>query len=86
MSSKESHICRICGYNCGEPFWVGNNPNWLICDCCGSESGYEDSTLESIVIAREKWISNGSQWFNSKHKPSKWNSAEQLINIPRKWK
>jgi hypothetical protein len=86
MINNESHICRVCGYNCGEPLWDEDNPNWIICDCCGSESGYEDFTLDSIFLARKNWISNEYRWFDIKRKPTNWDFRQQLINIPDRWK
>jgi hypothetical protein len=86
MSEINSHICRVCGYNVGEPLWEDNYPNWIICDCCGSESGYDDSSNESVHSNRRKWIDGGYKWFNPQKKPASWNFRQQLNNIPEKWK
>jgi hypothetical protein len=41
--------CRVCGLDQQSPPWGvdGKSPTYAICDCCGVEFGYEDSTRES---------------------------------------
>ncbi|MBI5857596.1 MAG: hypothetical protein HZB42_08085 [Sphingobacteriales bacterium] len=82
----ESHICRICGHDMGEPAWEDDNPNWLICNCCGSESGYEDTSVESVRANRSNWVKNGCKWFLLDAKPAEWDLQAQLNRISQKWK
>jgi hypothetical protein len=72
--------CPVCGLEQNEPPWGddGKNPSFDICDCCGVEFGYEDSTPESIESYRKKWIAEGAKW---KRKPENWNLEKQLNNI-----
>ena len=82
MHKNEKNICKVCGLFQEEPPWGddGNSPSFEICDCCGVEFGYEDSTTESIKRFRENWIASGVNWFNSKEKPDQWSLGEQLKN------
>ncbi len=77
-------ICPVCGYDklLEEPFDSEGNPSYEICNCCGFEFGYDDSS-EGISIHnyRKKWINEGAPWFNLNLKPKNWNLNEQLNNI-----
>lgn len=82
--------------NCdGEPFeicpargWTDAHPRdefgystFEICDCCGIEFGYEDSTPEGIRTYRERWLTAGARWFKLKSKPDGWSLELQLANL-----
>lgn len=84
----KDHYCRVCGLYSEEKPWGedGKSPAYLICQCCGVESGYEDYTLESTIEYREQWIANGAKWFDLKRKPENWNLEEQMRNIPDEYK
>jgi hypothetical protein len=58
----------------------------MICDCCGSESGYEDLQRRSILAARERWLENSFAWFTKKKRPVRWNADTQMSQIPEKYK
>jgi len=76
--------CRICGFNnYPDEFWKDKIPMYIICPCCGCESGNEDYTLETTKLYREKWINQGAIWFLPKEKPEKWDIVKQLKNIPK---
>jgi hypothetical protein len=85
----EKNICRVCGlkyenfYPWGEN---GNIPSHDICECCGSEFGYEDNTVESTKVNRQKWIEKGANWFQPEKKPKDWSLEEQLKNIPKEYR
>lgn len=87
MSNNEINRCRICGLDQEEPPWGddGRSPQYIICHCCGVDSGYEDYTVESCRIYRQIWLAKGSQWMFSKYKPDSWSLQEQLKHIPRKF-
>ena len=76
--------CRVCGLPQKEPPWGedGNTPNFEICPCCGTEFGYEDTTLSGVLRARDRWISGGAVWFSSKLRPPEWDLEDQLIHVP----
>ena len=62
MTSNELFICRVCGLAqpdmpCGAS---GEDPSHDICDCCGSEFGFEDSSIASIQKNREVWLESGT--------------------------
>src|SRR5262245_39136420 len=66
-------VCRVCGlrYNDFYPWGPdGQIPSHDICDCCGSEFGYEDVTVESSKVNRNRWIEKGAAWFQPEKKPS----------------
>jgi hypothetical protein len=69
------HHCRVCGLFNSDPPWGedGKTPTFIICDCCGVEFGYEDSTIESTNRFRDKWMNSGCCWFNKSKKPKDWN-------------
>ena len=46
------------------------------------EFGYEDINYVSVKSYRDKWLHNGSQWFNRGFKPRNWNLSYQLLHIP----
>ena len=87
MHDNNKNICKVCGLFHEEPPWGedGTSPSFEICDCCGVEFGYEDSTVESIKQFRENWITSGASWFNSKEKPDQWNYEEQVKNVPKEY-
>lgn len=78
------YICPVCGYDklTEEPYDDDGNPSYEICNCCGFEFGYDDSSEgRSFEIYRKRWIEKGASWFNLKAKPVEWNLKKQLINI-----
>lgn len=82
-------ICRVCGlkYDGYYPWGPdGTVSSFDICDCCGTEFGYEDFTLEGTKAARQVWIDRGAVWFRPKEKPANWSLEEQLKNIPPKYR
>lgn len=82
----EEYICKVCGYNNSESFWDNENPTYIICPCCGCESGNEDYTVESAKEYRAEWIENGAEWFDKSLKPSEWALSVQLEEIPDEYK
>ncbi len=81
----KGNVCRVCGYEYKDFFpWgeTGKIASFAICDCCGTEFGYEDNSIESTQASRKKWISEGAQWFNIEAKPRGWSLEKQLKNIP----
>ena len=82
------YICPVCGleYNNYYPWGEdGETPSHSICDCCGSEFGYEDNSIESSKINRDKWIKKGANWFVIEKKPEKWSLEDQLKNLPEEY-
>lgn len=82
------YTCKVCGFDGLEwPQYLDNDePNFVICDCCGFQSGYDDDdqglTFEQY---RKKWIERGAPWVNPAKKPPDWDLLSQLkksgINI-----
>ena len=80
--TQQRYTCRVCGYRNEHPFYDETNlATWMICPCCGRESGYEDSTPESAEMNRRRWIQEGTKWFHPELKPENWDLAEQLRRI-----
>lgn len=78
------YTCPVCGYpELDEPprGIDGKIPSFDICDCCGIEFGYEDTSESNILKYRQKWIDSGGEWFCKDLKPTNWNMKEQLKNI-----
>ncbi|WP_244269261.1 hypothetical protein [Pantoea septica] len=85
--NNEFYICRACGAEQLDAPWGddGESPTYDICDCCGIEFGYEDSTLEGVKKYRTKWLGDGAKWHNKKTEPENWSVIEQLSSIPEKY-
>ena len=90
---QKLNICYVCGYSF-EDFlpWGedGKHPQYgEFCPSCGTEFGYEDSTVQSTKAKRELWIDTGMQWWDIKQdlrmKPAGWNAESQLKNIPEEY-
>ncbi|GDJ42217.1 hypothetical protein BvCmsKSNP075_02093 [Escherichia coli] len=81
-------VCRVCGAEHPEAPWGddGETPTYDICNCCGVEFGYEDSTVQSIKKYRAKWLDSGAKWMNKKSEPQNWSVDEQLAHIPLKYR
>jgi hypothetical protein len=78
------HNCRVCGFDGLEwPQYLENGePNFVICDCCGFQSGYDDLDQGiSIEEYRKIWINRGAQWVNEKLKPKNWDLIKHLNKI-----
>lgn len=84
----ENFACRVCGLIQDEEPWGenGENPNFAICGCCGTEFGYEDCTKESVKANRKRWLEAGANWWVLKEKPKDWDIEKQLQNIPANYK
>lgn len=86
-NDNKLYVCRVCGAAQTDPPQgeSGNDASFDICDCCGVEFGYEDSTLAGLKRYREKWLSGGAEWRNPCSKPNDSLLSEQLANIPYKY-
>lgn len=85
MHNRELHTCRVCGrfYPDFLPWGdTGKDPSHEICDCCGTEFGYEDCTIDGVKNQRKVWIDSGMKWFDPAQRPPLWDFEEQLKNIP----
>lgn len=87
MSNKEEYHCRICGLDQDEPLWGadGKSAKYIICECCGAESGIQDYCLEACREYRKKWLSKGGVWIEPEYMPDNWSLEEQLKFIPSKF-
>ncbi|GAA4975489.1 hypothetical protein HD597_009443 [Nonomuraea thailandensis] len=80
MPNDGNPYCRVCGLlQPGLPWGEDDKtPSWDICDCCGSEFGYHDSTPTGVLRARNAWIAKGCPWFEESKRPPDWDMEEQL--------
>lgn len=80
--------CRVCGFELVMPPWGPDDqtPTWEICDCCGTEFGYEDCTIASTKKRRFEWLASGAKWFDEKLKPTDWSVDAQFDGIPIKYR
>lgn len=77
-------VCKVCGYDGLEysQYLKDDEPTFVICDCCGFESGYDDLDRGySIQEYRRKWLKEGAKWFDKSKKPVNWSLGKQLKNI-----
>lgn len=72
-----NYLCPVCGYN-----GMDERPeNYAICDCCGTEFGYDDYKLSHADL-RQRWIANGMPWWSIDFPaPPDWSPVAQLHNI-----
>lgn len=77
--------CRVCGLPQAEQPWGGDwmTPSFNIFDCCVTEFGYEDGTVESVRRQRQAWLASGRAWVNPAAMPAGWSSDAQLANVPK---
>jgi hypothetical protein len=81
-------ICRVCGYDdVGEERWTGpDGAQYVICPCCGAESGVDDDYRASALAYRRSWISRGCQWVQPEESPPDWALNPQAAQIPGDWR
>jgi len=84
MPSDSDLRCRVCGLEQSSPPWGedGRSPTFDICDCCGVEFGYEDSTLVGVREFRAAWLKRGAPWFRPEARPPGWSRESQLEQVP----
>lgn len=71
------NTCLVCGYSGDPDFYPGD---YNICDCCGTEFGYDDRVLTHEQL-RNEWIANDYPWFYSAcPPPAGWDPIRQLRN------
>ena len=89
----EKQGCPVCGFQDITVLDDFNCTTFEICECCGSESGFEynqNSTIEHFAKVRYEWvIENSCDWWGEEYtKPSNWNPFLQMklanIEIPQK--
>lgn len=82
------HNCRVCGLYFEDLPWGqdGRSPSYEICPCCGVEFGNEDYTVSAAKRYRNRWISEGANWFNPKEKPKNWIREDQFKEIPEEFR
>ncbi|MHA7135160.1 hypothetical protein [Oerskovia turbata] len=71
-------LCRVCAWHLDEPGWTLDGPTHTICDCCGSESGIDDTTPERIVAYRNQWVRGGHVWFDPTCRPAGWSYDDAM--------
>ncbi|MFJ9999735.1 hypothetical protein [Streptomyces werraensis] len=87
MESRAETVCRIYGLDAGEVrFDEYGSPLFVICVCCGCESGVEDGNVAAVRRKRGSWIDDGAPWFKAKARPTDWDLPRQLSSIPSQWR
>ncbi|MFF3065519.1 hypothetical protein ACFVQ3_13250 [Oerskovia sp. NPDC057915] len=71
-------LCRVCAWYLDEAGWTLDGPTHTICDCCGSESGIDDTTPERIIAYRRRWTRGGHVWFDPTRRPAGWSYDDGL--------
>ncbi|MEF3118930.1 hypothetical protein [Streptomyces chrestomyceticus] len=86
MEDEIETICRVCGYDDGEPRWVNGCANSDICSACASQSGLNDTMLSGVRELRGYWVGQGAPWSYPKDKPEGWDLLKQISNLPPEWR
>lgn len=79
-------LCRVCGWDFEEDPWADGAPQYLICDCCGAESGIEDLNPRAAERHLVWWIDEGVPWSDARARPADWDHEalrHQLARIGR---
>ena len=60
LNDKSERYCRVCGLDKGEEEvrTKSGRATFNICDCCGVEFGYGDTTIDNVKDIRKHWIYN----------------------------
>ncbi|WP_092541432.1 hypothetical protein [Actinoplanes derwentensis] len=82
-------LCLVCGLD-HRPLpaedWPwgpdGTLASFEMCDCCGSEFGYQDATLAACRRSRRIWTEAGHPWSVPSARPPGWNPSAQLAALP----
>jgi hypothetical protein len=72
------NLCHVCGWDFGEPPWVDGQPEYLVCLCCGAESGVDDISVGDAQDYLARWVKSGASWFVPAERPESWDLASQL--------
>lgn len=80
------YLCEICGYPylTEPPYDNYGYGRYVICPCCGFESGYDDypDKQKSYETWRKNWIAKGYPWFSKNILPPRnWNPEIQLKKL-----
>jgi hypothetical protein len=84
IGTKET-FCRVCGFDdhLDERYLVGE-PQYIFCDCCGSESGPDDLYPDLVRRSRMRWIDAGRMWPDLANRPADWDPDAALASLPAK--
>ena len=85
---NELNPCRVCGLSQPGPPWgeTDTDPSFLICACCGTEFGYEDTMPSAARAKRQRWIDGGMPWFEERERPANWDATAQLAQVPERFR
>lgn len=72
MDAPNAHeeACPVC-------FYAGSYELWDICECCGTEFGFDDWNTTHDEL-RRRWIEGGCVWWSSTTPPPDWDPHAQL--------
>jgi len=84
MNAGAEYCCRVCGLRHDDPPWGvdGRTPLFELCDCCGVEFGYQDSTPVGAKRFRDAWLTAGAAWYKPAGRPPGWQLEAQLRDLP----
>jgi len=80
MRSEPLYMCPVCGLVGSDepPYDAYGCATFTICPCCGTEFGYDDSTVKHDEL-RRRWSAKGMLWWSTGLQPREgWNGYEQL--------
>jgi len=84
----EERFCRVCGFDdrLESARYIGGSPQYIICPCCGSESGVDDVLPEWVRQARGAWFARGRTWREPNDRPADWDPDAALAALSAKWR
>lgn len=86
MRGRAEDHCRVCGLDVGEARDEYGVPQYVICDCCGNESGIGDETVSQVRELRGYWVACGASWYSPQRRPDRWDVLAQLTGVPEEWR
>ncbi len=87
VSATAETRCRVCGLDeDDERFRGAGSAQYVICSCCGAESGVDDVSTTAVRRYRDRWIARGAPWFTEADRPGDWSLHRQLSQISPEWR
>lgn len=79
-AAPDPNACRVCGWDLHEPGW-DPSPQYVICVCCGAESGVDDLDERQARRYLVAWIARGGRWFVPDEMPDGWSPLDHLDHL-----
>ncbi|MEV7886652.1 hypothetical protein ACWD3I_19300 [Streptomyces sp. NPDC002817] len=87
MGNRTETACRICGYDDSDALFDQHGvPQYVICPCCGNESGIGDDSVSQVRELRGLRVATGARWAEPGMRPDDWDVLRQMTAVPPPWR